>query len=90
MRSNKYTPSRMRVIIKVPGDSAGYEVPVVKVPEYTLEAIMEKELYFLVPFHLFCYEKELGIYENDEERLKELRKTYEQIVEYLNRKMKRR
>lgn len=88
LRSNKNTPSRMRVIIKVPGDSAGYEVPILKVPEYTLEEIMDKELYFLIPFHLFRYEKELGIYENDEGRLEELRETYGQIVEYLNRKMK--
>lgn len=36
---------------------------------------------------MFRYEKELGIYENDEERLEELRETYGRIVEYLNRKM---
>lgn len=87
LRSNKNTPSRMRVIIKVPGDSAGYEVPVVKVPEYTLETIMEKELYFLLPFHLFRYEKELDLYEEDETRLEELKETYRQIVDYLDRKM---
>lgn len=87
LRSNKNTPSRMRVIIKVPGDSAGYEVPVVKVPEYTLEIIMEKELYFLLPFHLFRYEKELNLYEEDEARLEELKETYRQIVDYLDRKM---
>lgn len=40
LRCNKNTPSRMKVTIKVPGDSAGYEIPIVKVPEYTLEEIM--------------------------------------------------
>ena len=80
----------MRVTIRVPGDSAGYEVPVVKVPEYTLEEIMEKELFFLMPFHLFRYEKDLGMYEKDEERLEGLRDTYRRIVAYLDRKVEER
>lgn len=54
-------------MIQVPGDSAEYEIPVVRMPEYALEEVMEKELYFLLPLHLFQYEKDLGIYENDEE-----------------------
>lgn len=87
LRCNKNIPAQMRVTIKVPGDSAGYEIPVLKVPEYTLEEIMEKELYFLIPFHLFRYERALGKYENDEERLEELKETYRQIVRYLDRKM---
>lgn len=87
LRCNKNTSVRMRVTIKVPGDSAGYEIPVLKVPEYTPEEIMEKELYFLIPFHLFRYEKELGVCENDEERLEELKNTYRQIVGYLDRKV---
>lgn len=77
----------MKVTIQVPGDSAGYEIPIVKVPEYTLEEIIEKELYFLLPFHLFRYEKDLGIYENDEERLEELKGTYRQIMRYLDQKL---
>lgn len=87
LRCNKNTPSWMKVTIQVPGDSAGYEIPVVKVPEYTLEAIMEKELYFLLPFHLFRYEKDLRIYENDEQRLEELKETYRQIMRYLDQKL---
>lgn len=57
-----------------------------KVPEYTLEEIMEKELFFLLPFHLFRYEKDLGMYEKDAECLEELRNTYRWIVSYLDRK----
>ena len=90
LRCSRNTPSRMRVTIRVPGDSAGYEVPVVKVPEYTLEEIMEKELFFLLPFHLFRYEKNLGMYEKDGERLEELRDTYRRIVSYLDRKVEER
>lgn len=58
-----------------------------KVPEYPLEEVMEKELYFLLPFHLFRYEKDLGIYENDEERLEQLKETYRRIMGYLDRKL---
>lgn len=87
LRCNKNTPSRMKVTIKVPGDSAGYEIPIMKVPEYTLDEIMEKELYFLLPFHLFQYEKKLGLYENDEEQLEELKEIYRQIMRYLDRKL---
>lgn len=90
LRCNPSTSSWMRVTIKVPGDSAGYEIPIMKVPEYTLEEIMEKELYFLFPFHLFRYEKELGVYENNEERLEELREIYRKIVAYLDVKVEER
>lgn len=87
LRCSKNTPSRMKVTIKVPGDSAGYEVPIVKVPEYTLKEIMDKELFFLLPFHLFRYEKNLRVYENDGKRLEELRETYRQIMLYLDAKV---
>lgn len=87
LRCNKNTPSWMQVTIKVPGDSARYEIPVVKVPEYTLEEIMEKGLYFLLPFHLFRYEKDLEIYENDEGRLEELKEIYRRIMGYLDQEL---
>ena len=58
--------------------------PVLKVQNYPLEEIFEKRLFFLIPFHIFSYEKNFSEYESDEEKLQELQRIYIQIVRRLN------
>ena len=52
--------------------------------KYSLEEIFEKRLFFLLPFHIFVYEKKFPVYETDEIKLKELTLIYEGIVKRLN------
>ncbi len=84
LRQTKNTPDYMDICIKVPGASCTYRVPVLKVQDYPLEEIFEKRLFFLIPFHIFSYEKNFSEYESDEEKLQELQRTYIQIVRRLN------
>ncbi len=78
------TPDHMDICIRVPEASCTYRVPVLKVQNYPLEEIFEKRLFFLIPFHIFSYEKNFSEYESDEEKLQELQQIYIQIVRRLN------
>ena len=50
-----------------------------KAQQYTIDELFDKNLLFLVPFHIFCYEKELSDYENNSEKLRELQDKYYEI-----------
>lgn len=84
LRQTKNTPNYMNICIKVPHDSCSYQVPVVKVQNYTLEQIFEKKLFFLIPFHIFTYEKNFSQYETDQEKLRKLTDVYTELVRRLS------
>ena len=84
LRHNKETPDQMKIEICVPRAACSYSVPVMKVQSYSIEEIFEKNLLFLIPFHIFSYEKHFKEYETDEYKLQELTKVYEGIVDRLN------
>ena len=74
----------MNISIQVPEASCTYHVPVMKVQNYSLQEIFDKKLFFLIPFHIFAYEKNFPEYESDEEKLQELMTEYQQVVRRLN------
>ena len=84
LRHNRNTPERMQIEIRVPGAACSYCVPVMKVQNYTIETIFEKRLFFLIPFHLFTYEQDFKVYEENPQKLNELTVIYEEIAEKLN------
>jgi len=56
-----------------------------KSQNYTIDKLFEKNLLFLIPFYIFCYESKLGDYENDAEKLKELQDEFAKIHERLDK-----
>ena len=84
LRQTKNTPDFMNICIKVPEASCSYRVPVMKVQYYSLDEIFEKRLFFLIPFHIFAYEKNFSKYESEEKKLVELTNVYEQLVKRLS------
>jgi Asp-tRNA(Asn)/Glu-tRNA(Gln) amidotransferase B subunit len=52
-------------------------------PNIGLEDAFDKELWFLIPFHIFCYEKNFPEYETNEEKLKQLQQEYQMIRDRL-------
>ena len=70
----------MKVRIIVPGDSAEYTVPVIKMADYTADDIFRKKLYMLIPFYIFNFEKQFEAINQDEEKLKEVVKEYRSIL----------
>ena len=79
LRSNKNTPDSMKIRMKTPGGDVSYDIPVMKVQNYTLEGIFEKNLLFLIPFYIFNHESRLKEYNTNPEKLETLKKEYEYI-----------
>ena len=90
LRHSTNTPSSMIIRVRVPGDSCSYEVPVMKAQLYSIDEIFAKKLFFLIPFHIFMYEKEFHNYDTDEEKRGELKAVYEDILNRLNNSVKER
>ena len=72
LRSTANTSDYVEIQIAVPGDSCSYRIPAIKVRDYSVDDIYRKQLYFLVPFYIFVYEKSMGECEKTEEKLNEL------------------
>lgn len=79
LRHTKNTPDEMNILIEVPGNSCGYAVPVIKVQAYSIEEMFEKHLLFLIPFHIFVYEKDFKEYDTDAKKLEQLKLIYMNI-----------
>ena len=88
LRSNSTTPDIMQVQIETPGGSISYEVHVIKINNYTIDDIFDKELYFYIPFYIFTFEPSFGIIEKDKERLEQLKDQYNDIVHRLEKACK--
>ncbi len=54
-----------------------------KIRNYSVDELFEKQLYFLIPFHIFVYKNQLKVYNRDEKRLEELELIYQDIMERL-------
>ena len=80
LRSNKNTSDEEVLdIVFADGERYTYKVPVIKIKDYSREEIFEKELYVLLPFYIFKYEKELAKIEESEEKLSLLKEEFESI-----------
>jgi hypothetical protein len=83
LRHSRNTPDVMNVEINTPGGSISYPIPVMKVQKYAIDQIFERNLLFLIPFYIFCYEKEFKDYETHQEKLRLLQKEFADIRERL-------
>ena len=83
LRHTKNTPEEMMVKVLTPGGKVSYTVPVLKVKRYTIHELFEKKLFFLIPFHIFAYEKAFKELEENKKKLKQLEAEYASIRERL-------
>ena len=60
-----------------------FPVRVMKIRDYTLEEIFSKKLLFLIPFYIFTHEKRFRMYEQDSEKLEQLKREYARIAKHL-------
>ena len=84
LRSTKNTPDVMKVQIETPGGNTSYDVHVIKIKNYTIDDIFDKELYMYIPFYIFTFEPSFGIIEKDKDSLEDLKKQYNDIVKRLD------
>lgn len=79
LRHTKNTPKVMTIRVNTPGGAVSYIVPVLKVKQYTINELFEKKLFFLIPFHIFLYEKSFKELEENKEKLIKLGKDMLQL-----------
>ena len=84
LRHTSHTPDKMNINILTPGGNVSYNVPVLKVRQYSADELFEKHLFFLIPFHIFVYEKDFNEIEQNDEKLKKLKAEYAYITKQLN------
>ena len=84
LRAYKKTPDKMKYVIVIPGGTVQYDVPIMKVQSYSLDEIFEKRLLMLIPFYIFSHEKSFSEYNNNEQKLEELKTEYRMILERLD------
>lgn len=77
LRSNDSTPDYVTTTIEVPsGETVSYDIPTLKISDYSVENIVEKRLYFLIPFYFFNFEKD---FEQIEKGNKEITDIFNQL-----------
>ena len=80
LRSVSTTPDVLKVKVNLPsGEYFIYEAKVVKVQNYTKDAIFQKNLLFFLPYYIMRYEKSLNEISQDSDKLTALLKDYEDI-----------
>lgn len=84
LRFTKYTPDKMTIHLVTPGGTVSYDVRIFKMKRYTVDELFDKKLFFLIPFHIFSYEKDFSVLEHNAHLLKALENEYSQIVERLD------
>lgn len=84
LRSNRNIRNRYKVILKTSGTDAQYHINVLKIQDYTMEEMLQKKLYILLPFYLFIYsDQELRKINSSKERMEKL----SQEIDYLITKL---
>ena len=84
LRSNSNTPDELKICICVGKKEIFYEIPILKVKNYTLNEIFEKQLWMLIPFYIFRYEKEFPQIDGNQKQLYRLRQEYERVAKMLD------
>ena len=89
LRSAKSMLSEERMeIIFSNSKSITYQVPVIRLRDYSIEEIFEKNLLILLPYYIMNYEKELSKIAKNEESSQALLEEYRRIVKMLEEKTK--
>ena len=88
LRSNKNTPDSLEVEVIFPdGKMHLYEIPTVKMENYTKDSIFERNLLMLLPFYVMRYEKEAHNFSENPEKMQQLLNEYEEIRQRLSEEL---
>jgi len=85
LRCNQSTPEKMRIEIETACGSISHNIPIMKVQSYSIEEIFEKRFLFLIPFYIFSHESNFVKYNEEADKLEELKREYEYIKNELER-----
>lgn len=83
------TPDKMTIKVNSPDKkSLSYKIPILKLRNYDCDIILEKELYFLIPFYLFNFEADFDKIEAGDMTVTEsFRKRFSELYERLKERL---
>ena len=86
LRASENAPEKAKIEIVKPDDSEiDYDVPLLKISDYSVEKIFKEKLYMLIPFYIFNYENQLHSMNENEDKIDEFFKMYNDIFERLEK-----
>ena len=85
LRSRRSTPGSHTLRIHAQGNVLNISVPILRLSDYSLDDILDKGLFFLLPFYIFNREKDIAACKEDPTRLDSLAEDYERIESYLDK-----
>ena len=83
-RQTKKTPDVMKMTVEMKEGTATQKIPVMKLGNYSLEDIFNKNLLILIPFHIFLYENKLMVYNSNKEELEKLKEVFYKVKKHLD------
>ncbi|MGN0484664.1 MAG: hypothetical protein ACI4HI_14035 [Lachnospiraceae bacterium] len=84
LREQTDMPDVLDIRIRTSEGEIHHHVPVIKTQVYSVSDIFEKQLYFLIPFYLFHYEREFDELEHNPQKRQRLHDDYMEILEKLD------
>ena len=88
LKSSKAVPDAASIEIAMPnGQELSFDVPIIKMADYTVDDIFREELYMLIPFYIFNYGDKLKEINVSEEKTELLLNEYRMVFEMLEEKM---
>ena len=74
----------MKTTICTPSGELTYDIPILKLKNYSIEEIFEKKLFILIPYHILLYENKLKEYNNTNEGVTTIREKFQYIFQCLD------
>lgn len=85
LREGRNVPKRFEIVLQAPGHPDWrYGIEVLSISDYSLDALLVKKLLFLIPFHLFTYERHLARYNDSDVALAGLLAEYARLRQFLD------
>lgn len=81
LRCNDSTPDSHEIVVNTPGGTVSYKIPIVKIKDYSLDDMLSKKLFFLIPFYFFNYSLEKM--EKDHALIEDMKNTYLKLWDQL-------
>lgn len=84
VRNHRHLPEYHTAIVKfADGQQVTYQVPIIHAQKYTVNAIFEKQLLILLPYHILRYEHFLRSNKSNEKKVEQLLEDYRKINQLL-------
>lgn len=88
LRDSRKTPKTAKVIITTPDGEVTYRIPIMKEADFSLNEIFEKQLYLLIPFYIFNFEKDFKSINADKDKTEALGEMIKEIIVRLDDALK--